>query len=66
MICEVEPESISESENCTDGDGAKSSQKSRKCGAITDEDVIRVRKEEKRQVIETVIYTFYSKFYKIN
>lgn len=66
LICEVEPENISESENCTDGDGAKSSHKSGKCGAVTDEDVIHVRKEEKKQVIETVICIFYNKFYKIN
>jgi hypothetical protein len=56
LICEVECENNSESENCTDGGGAKSSYESIKCGAITDEDVIRVRKEEKKQVIETVIY----------
>lgn len=66
LICEIEPENISESENCTDGGGAESSHNSRKCGAITDEDVIQVRKEEKKQVLETVIYIFCSKFYKIN
>jgi hypothetical protein len=56
LICEVESENNSGSENCTDGGGAKSSHESRKCGAVTDEDVIQVRKEEKKQVIETVIY----------
>ncbi|XP_023717331.1 tRNA-dihydrouridine(47) synthase [NAD(P)(+)]-like isoform X2 [Cryptotermes secundus] len=50
LICEIEPENISESENCIDGGGAKSSHNSRQCGAITDEDVIQVRKEERKQV----------------
>jgi hypothetical protein len=57
LICEVGSENNSKSENYADGDDAKSSHQSGKCGAVTDEDVIQVRKEEKKQVLET-IYIF--------
>lgn len=56
LICEVKPENNIESENCADGDGPKSSHKTGKCGVVTDEDVIQVRKEEKKQVITNYLY----------
>jgi hypothetical protein len=56
LICEGKSGNNSESENCADGDGPKSSHETGKCGAITDEDVIQVRKEEKKQVITNYLY----------
>jgi hypothetical protein len=56
-ICEVKSENNSESGNCANGDGSKSSHKTGRCGAVTDEDVIQVRKDEKKQVIKN-IYIF--------
>jgi hypothetical protein len=54
LICEAECENDNGSENCTCGDGVRSSDTISTCGAVTDEDVIQVRKEERKKVKETV------------
>jgi hypothetical protein len=43
----------SEVENCTYGHSVMSSGEVRTSGAITDEDVVQVRKEERKKVMET-------------
>jgi hypothetical protein len=53
-ICKVYSENDNGSENCTGGDNVMSSGEIRTSGAITDEDMIEVRKEERKKVMETV------------
>lgn len=49
-VCEVEFERGAGSEDCTTGDSVKSSNEVKTSGAVTDEDVVQVRKEEKKKV----------------
>lgn len=50
--CEVDSEHDG-SENCTGGASVMSSGVVRTCGAVTDEDVIEVRKQERKRVMDT-------------
>jgi hypothetical protein len=53
--CEVEFEGGTGSEDCATGDILKASDEVKTSGAVTDEDVVQVRKDEKRKVMEIVI-----------
>jgi hypothetical protein len=55
LICEEKSENSSGSGKCAE-DCPKCAHKNGKCGAITDEDVIKVRKEERKQVIKKDLY----------
>lgn len=55
FICKVDSENDNGSENCADGDSVTSVGEIKRSGAITDEDVIKVRTEERKRVMESVI-----------
>jgi hypothetical protein len=50
-VCEVEVERDTGSEDCTSGGSLQTSNEVKTSGAVTDEDVIQVRKEEKKKVM---------------
>ncbi|XP_021915352.1 tRNA-dihydrouridine(47) synthase [NAD(P)(+)]-like isoform X2 [Zootermopsis nevadensis] len=50
FICKVDSENDNGSENCADGDSVTSVGEIKRSGAITDEDVIKVRTEERKRV----------------
>jgi hypothetical protein len=52
-VCGVEFERGTGSEDCPTGDVFKSSQEVKTSGAVTDEDVVQVRKEEKKKVMDS-------------
>jgi hypothetical protein len=53
-VCEVEVGGGAESEGCTSGGILQTSDEVKTSGAVTDEDVVRVRKEEKKKVMLSV------------
>lgn len=55
-LCEVELETDTGSEDCMSGGSVKTSNEVKTSGAVTDEDVVRVRKEEKEKVMEIVMF----------
>lgn len=56
-VCEVEFERGTGSEACTSGGSLQTSNEVKTSGAVTDEDVVRVRKEEKKKVMEIVMFS---------
>jgi len=54
-VCEVEFERGTGSEACTSGGSLQTSNEVKTSGAVTDEDVVQVRKEEKKKVMEIVM-----------
>jgi len=55
--CEGEFEGGTGSEACTSGGSLQTSNEVKTSGAVTDEDVVRVRKEEKKKVMEIVMFS---------
>jgi len=55
-VCEVEFERGTGSEACTSGGSLQTSDEVKTTGAVTDEDVVQVRKEEKKKVMEIVMF----------
>ena len=55
-LCEAELERGTGSEDCTSGGSVKTSDEVKTSGAVTDEDVVQVRKEEKKKVTEVAMF----------
>lgn len=56
-VCELELERGTGSEDCTSGSSLQTSNEMKTSGAVTDEDVVQVRKEEKKKVMEIVMFS---------